>query len=83
MKGKELCYALTPFQPDHRTSDKTWELGYCQSAYLELPNRFFGKENYIELKSENISCFTHSEARKFLNINDNSLNLMSWELILK
>lgn len=83
LKGKELCYALTPFQPDHRTSDKTWELGYSQSAYLELPNRFFGKENYVELKSENISCYTHSEARKFLNINNNSLNLMSWELILK
>ncbi|MGI4661841.1 AAA domain-containing protein [Klebsiella pneumoniae] len=83
LKGKELFYVLTPFQPDHRTSDKTWDLGYSQYAYLELPNRFFGKDNYIELNSNNISCYTHYEARKFLNSNDNSLSLLSWEMIFK
>ncbi|MCP9268901.1 AAA domain-containing protein [Xenorhabdus sp. XENO-1] len=81
LKGKELCYVLTPFQPDHRTKDKTWELGYSQYAYLELPARFFNKENYIEINSNNISCFTHYEARKFLSNNDDSLNLIPWNLV--
>ncbi|CAC9255424.1 Uncharacterised protein [Citrobacter werkmanii] len=54
LKGKELFYVLTPFQPDHGTNDKTWKIGYSKHAYLELPNKFFSKENYIELNSNNI-----------------------------
>lgn len=83
LKGKEIFYVLTPFQPDHRTRDKTWDLGYSKHAYLELPNRFFNKDNYIELNSKNISCYTHHEAKNFLINSDSSLNLMSWDLIFK
>ncbi|WP_134705578.1 AAA domain-containing protein [Rahnella sp. CJA17(1/100)] len=83
LKGKEICYVLTPFQTDYRTNDKTWELGYSQHAYLELPNRFFNKENYVEVNSNNISCFTHYDAKKFLTNNDESLNLMPWDILFK
>ena len=74
---------LTPFQPDHGTNDKTWKIGYSKHAYLELPNKFFSKENYIELNSNNIFCYTHHEAKNFLLNSNDSLNLMSWDIIFK
>ncbi|ECE0997127.1 helicase [Salmonella enterica subsp. enterica] len=83
LKGKELFYVLTPFQPDHGTNDKTWKIGYSKHAYLELPNKFFSKENYIELNSNNIFCYTHHEAKNFLLNSNDSLNLMSWDIIFK
>jgi len=83
LKGKEICYVLSNFQTDSRSNERTWAIGYSQYGYLDLPNRFYNKENFIEIESNNISCFTLHEARKFLLSNDESLNLMPWDLLFK
>lgn len=64
---------------DTRSGEKSWALAYCQQAYFELPEKFYNKDNFIEIDHNNINCYSLIEARIFLRSDQNSLKLVSWE----